>query len=331
MQLTPKETRAFSLHRAVEQAGGDGLRGSLESEILEEACRESGRTFTPFEFVVPWQLLNRDMTAAGSSGSNYIVGTEMNAAVDALRGYSIVGKAGATVLPNLVGNQTIPRASAEATGYWLANEATTITGSQPTLAPITLTPKTLAAIVTVSHQFRVQAQPDNFLSNHLLQVIARTLDVAALGGSGSSGQPTGLAGISGVGTQSGTTLGWAGVQTMLGQIGDGNADDDSVSWIATPAVRKLLAAREKASGSGVVWNGREMAGFPAMVSTSCPTASLFVGPWAAVAIGLWGVGPEVKVNPGSLFAQGGVQMRCMVEADIGCRHPAAFSVSTSIT
>lgn len=333
MKLTEKERRAFSLGRAIQAAAANELNGTFEGEILEQATREAGRTFTKSGFVLPWELIpgRRDMTVAGVSGSQFLTGTENQPAADTLYAYSVAMRAGITVLPDRVGNVTIPRVVTDATGYWLPDELSAIDVSQPEIGLISMSPRSLGALVTISHQMRAQGQGlDAFLAAHLKQTIGRTLDQAILAGTGADGQPLGLMGTSGVHTETGANLAWAGLHNMLEKVATGDGADNALAWIAAPGVRELLASRERFTGAGPCWDGRQMAGFEAHATTAAPTGSLFLGPWSEIVLGLWGP-LQIDVNPGAYFASGKIQMRVMAMADVACRHPAAFSVATSIS
>lgn len=331
MKLTDKELRAFSLARVFEDAqSGHGLRSGLEAEILGDYARELGRPFSADRFSIPWQVLARDMTSAGVSGSNHMVPTDTQAAVQALRPWSVVMQSGCTVLPDLQGNASIPRVTAEVGGYWLTTENDPIAESQPTVGAVTMAPKICGAIVQYSRLLRLQTGVDAFLTEHLLRTVGRALDAAALNGSGVSGQPTGLLNTSGIGTQSGTSLAHAGIQNMLQQVADAGAQDEALAVVATPAVRELLAQREVAAGSGMLWDGRTVAGLPARATPDVPAANLILGAWPELLIGLWGP-IELAINPFANFQAGILEMRVLMHADVAVRHPAAFAVASSIT
>lgn len=331
LKLTDKEMRALSLSRAIEAVAGPGLAGTFEGEVQQDLAQALGRSYDPHRLTVPWEWLGkRDMTAAGASGSSYLVGAEQITPADTLRGYNVALQSGATLLPDRVGNISIPRTLTDASGYWLADEASPITEGQPEVGMIAMTPKTLGALVTVSHQLRVTTEADAYLRGHLLQTIGRSLDAAILVGSGINGQPTGLVNVPGVHAESGTSLAWSGLQNMLQHAADGGAADEALAWIGASGTRETLATRERFTGAGPCWNGRDMAGFSARATTAAPADSLFLGPWSEIVVALWGV-PEIVVNPGSLFKSGKVQMRVLMQLDIACRHPAAFAVATSIT
>jgi hypothetical protein len=165
----------------------------------------------------------------------------------------------------------------------------------------------------------------------LLRTVGTLLDRAVLNGTGTSGEPAGIIGLSGVITQSGSALAQSGVTTMKQKCAEGNAPDDALAFIATPAVRQLLEARERATGSGFVWDNDRVASRPAFATTAMPTASMIVGPWADVVVGTWGPGFELAVDRFANFRAGIIGVACFLTCDVGVRQPAAFCSASSIT
>jgi HK97 family phage major capsid protein len=49
---------------------------------------------------------------------------------------------------------TIPKQTAAATGYWLADETTAITESQQTFGQLALSPRTVGALTQISRKLR---------------------------------------------------------------------------------------------------------------------------------------------------------------------------------
>ena len=332
MNLTRKERAAFSLANLVSTMSDGGLKrgNTFEADIMEAAAVELGRAFDPQRVVLPLDLLKRDMTAAGASGSNYLVPSEAAPEVDILRPWSVTIQAGITVMPGLVGNTPVPKTTATSTGYWLSDEGTAITASQPTIGQAILAPKMAGALVQFSHQMRAQSNVENILRRELLRTVGSLIDTAVFNGSGASGQPTGLLNTSSIGTQAGTSLAWAGILNLEQQCADANAEPSA--YISTPSVRELLKARAKASGSDMVWNGDTMNGRPAYATTTLPAATLVTGDWSQIVLGMWG-GLEIQVAPPNAagFKAGTLAIRLLAGVDVGVLHPGAFAVSTSIT
>ena len=330
------ETKAkFSLARLIEQCGlRRGLRDGVEHEICTEVARGAGLAFDLNRPVVPWSALathQRDATVAGTAG--YLVATDNLDAIDTLRPWSVTTRAGITVIPGLSGNATFPKTTANVTSYWLASETTSITPTDPTLAQIALTPRTAGALVSVSHLLlRQGTRTEAFIRRELLRTIGMTIDHAVLNGAGTA-EPLGVLGTADIGATSGTSLDWSDVTGMQQTVAEANADDAAVSFIGTPAVRALLSTRERATGSGFIWDSGRVAGQPGFVTTDMPSATLICGAWPEVLLGMWGPGVELAINPNdpTHFKTGVVQMRVMVTCDVALTFPAAFNAATSIT
>jgi HK97 family phage major capsid protein len=198
-----------------------------------------------------------------------------------------------------------------------------------------LKPKIAIGLIQASRQFMQQADPDAWIRRGLLIAAGMIADQAVLNGTGADGQPLGLMNTPGLSTQSGTSLGWAGVLHMKKLAADANVKDGSISFVSTSAVRELLEARERATGGGTfIWENDRIASCPAFATTDMPTAAMLAGPMAEVFFGLWGAGMRVEVNPfaPALFKSGVVQIRVVLECDVAVAcNLAALTKATSIT
>jgi HK97 family phage major capsid protein len=271
------------------------------------------------------------LSAAGADSGAYLVGTKNAAIIDFLRARSVVGRFGATILPGLVGNVTLPKVLTGAVVTWLTNEAAEAVEQTPTLAQAALTPKTVAVLVEFSRQLLLQSTPvvDLVLGRHLSDALRAAVDAAALAGTGSAGQPLGLVATPGVNSITGTSLAWAGVLDFI--VNSGAANLDVSGWAMTPAVYKLLASREKgAAGSGMILSDGAIDARPALHSTSVPTASLIAGPWPEVWLAEWGA-VDLSFDPYTKFTSAIIAVRAMFSLDVAVRYPGAFSVASAIT
>jgi HK97 family phage major capsid protein len=323
------------LSRAIVQMAGVGLDGA-EKEWAMETSKLSPNGYDAHRMFVPWSALTRDLNVASDGAGGYLVGVDVLPAVDVLRPFATVVRAGVTVVEGLAGDATLPRTSATASVTWMADETAAATPSTPTLAGPLMQPKTAIGVVQASRNFQKQASdPEAFIRRELLRTAGGIVDGAVLAGAGSSGEPRGILNVTGVGTQSGTSLAWTGVLHMKKVAADANAQDGTIAFIGTTAVRELLEARTKESGGGrYIWEDDRIASCPAYASTLMPTATLLSGPFGMCYLGLWGPGIVVEVNPfdPTLFKSGVIQVRLVVACDValGC-DPAAFTKSASIT
>ena len=327
----------FSLRRLVEQMAHEtGCRDGYERELCGATATSAGQDFDRHRVLIPLQALStRDMTAASASGGGFLVATDSGSPIDVLRPWSVVAEAGVTVLPGLVGNVTLPRVSGASAAGWVSGEGATYTDGQPTVGQVALMPKTAATVVNFSRQWQVQSGEagELLLRQQLLGAVAKLLDQAFFAGTGASGQPTGLHGTAGIGTQSGSTLAHAGLLAMRRQVLAAGAREDRLRWVGTPNVQETLGGRERASGGGrFLWDDGAVLGQPAHATAYAPTGTLTVGDFGSALMGLWGPPAlRVEINPYQSFAAGILAARVVLVCDFAFPTPGAFAVASSIT
>lgn len=339
--MEAKEVRRYSLVRALRATLSNNWKDAgLELEAHKAIMARTGRQPKgSTSFYVPLDIQRRDMTVAGVSGSNYLVSTDnlSGSFIELLRNESVSMAMGVTRLSGLVGNVTIPKQTAASTAYWLSDETTQITESQPTIGQVTLTPKNVAALTEISHLLISQSDPsvENLVLRDLARVVALAVDVAVLRGSGNSGQPQGIVGTSGVGSVSGSSLGYAGILEFQSDVAANNALLPGSGYVTTPAIAADMMQTARFSNTDTpVWEGNilrgAMAGFPAMSSNQMASATMLFGSWPSVLLGEWGV-LELMTNPYSDFTRGLSAIRAWYTCDVAMRHPGAFSYASSIT
>lgn len=285
------------------------------------------------------EIAQRDLTVGVAAAGGNLVQTSNLAGsfIELLRARARVVQLGAIVLPGLRDSITIPKQTGAGSFFWLATEATAITEGDQTFGQVALSPKNGGAYTELSMQLLKQSNPaaDMIVMNDLGKVAALAVDLAALNGSGASGQPLGVMGTSGIGAVTGTSLAWAGVVEFETDVATANADVENMAYLTTPAVRGLLKTREKAATTGnFIWGGivgdNRVNGYRAEVSTQVPAASMLFGDFSQIVIGEWGA-LEISMNPYANFPAGIVGIRAWVTVDVGVRQAGAFSLATSIT
>lgn len=326
---TPREIKEFSLRRALIGAAEGSLAKTYEGGLLREFSQVTGKPVTENGFILPFEVLRRDMTAASASGAA-LIGTSTPFALDVLRPYTATLRSGARVM-KFTGNASIPKVAAPSTVTWLADETSAITESQATLGEMALSPKDAAILTQVSAKMARQTDIDAFLRRELLRSTGTALDQAIFSGSGVSGQPHGIIGTTGTLGVSGTSLDWTGVTDMLYGVAEADGQN-GVSWFAPPSVRRLLSRRERVTGSGFsIWHDDTIGGYPAIASRVAPADTLIVGPFGEVVIAMFTDGIEIVVNPYSGFDFGLISYRSWLSVDIAVTAPGAFAVAESIT
>lgn len=338
MIFTQKERTEFSLAKAIRLAASDALSGCLEAEMMQEAAIRAGRMPSTNSLTIPFELLaashRRDMTSAGVSGSNYLVNdADVQAAIDVLRPWSVTARAGVRILPGLQGDVMIPRTTGTIVGQWLPTESDPVTASQPVIGAVSMSPKSAVALAKYSSLMRVAVPAlDAYLARDLSRSVSAMLDRAVMIGAGVIGEPQGIANTNGIITTSGTALSWATLQTVIETLASADADENTLAFIGSPSVRRILSQRERLTGSGVpIWNNKEIAGFPGMVTTGTAANSLTVGAFDGVTVGIWGEALQLEADPVTFFKSNVIQFRCWLTADVAVASPGSFAVIPSIT
>lgn len=320
---------AASLARAFNQMiSSGGVTDGPEAEFFQEAASLAGQRFDRNRLFIPFgSLAERDLTTNSAAS---IVATSNQAARDLLRPWSVTARAGIEMETGLVGNQTIPRTTVKVTPEWLSTEGTAATPSQPTFQQIALTPNNIIGVIPFSRQLALQSNAEAVVRRELTRTIGTGIDQAVIAGTGGK-QPLGLTNTTGINTETGTSLAQAGVVSMKRKCADANASDDGMAFLGTTAVRELLEKRERATGSGFIWDNGRVASRPAFASTDIPTATLICGQWSEIYLGIWGSGFVVEIDPMTYFKQAIIQARLIVSCDIAVRTPAAFCVAASVS
>lgn len=333
LDLSKKEKRVYSVARAMRSL----LTGEncFEKEVSAELAKRFGR---PSGIYIPHSAfdLKRDLLAGAADEGEQLVGTDHLAGefIELLRNKMLTSQLGVRILSGLQGNVEIPKWSAAATFGWAATEAGQISESTPGTTELTLSPKRGGAYVEASKTLLIQSSPsaDALIQDDLVKVIALAVDKAILEGTGSSGQPTGIAATSGIGSVTGAGIDWAKVLEFQSDVETANADAASMYYVTTPAIRALLKSRAKETGYPVYLCGDDntMAGYPVMVTNQMTAASMLFGDFSQAILGMWGA-LDITVDPYTKADYGLVRFIAQQLVDVAVRQPGAFSLATLIS
>jgi len=346
--LSQKETKQFSFLRAINALANPTDRRAQEAASFERECSEAvgdklGREARGF--YVPADVQQRDLTVGTANAGGHTVSTDLLASsfIDLLRNKMAVMEMGAQMLTGLNGNIAIPRQTGGATAYWVA-ESGAPTESAAAFDQVTMSPKTVGAFSDISRKLLLQSSIDieGFVRNDLATVLALAIDLAAINGSGSSNQPTGIINTSGIGDVAGGTNGlaptYAHMIELETDVAVANADVGSLGYLTNAKVRgKLRGTEQFSSTNGMpVWGeGNEMLGYRAMVSNQVPSnltkgsssgvcSAIIFGNWADLIIGQWGT-LDLTVDPYTNSTSGTLRVVALQDIDIAVRHAVSFS------
>lgn len=341
--MSEKEVKKFSLMRAVRflvnPADATARKeAAFEIECSRAASDKSGKD--PKGILIPIDVLVSrafSLTApVGGAGAN-IVGTDLLAGsfIDMLMKKSFALGRG-TKLGGLVGNVDIPRQKSGTTGYWVG-EGGEPTGSEVGTDKISLAPKTLGAFSDVTRKMLLQATPDAeaLTRNDILKTMALTLDKACLYGSGSSNQPLGLRGQSGL-----AIVDFAGVRPtnteliqMETEVAQDDADVGSLAYVSNARFRGHAKSTPK-FGSGTeatIWEqGGTVNGYECPITNQITDGDVFYGNWSDLLIAMWS-GIDLTVDLAALAKSGGVRVIALQDVDINVRHVESFCLGYQAT
>ena len=367
VDLSQKEQRDYSLVRAINASiSGNWKDAGLEREVSSEIERQTGKSTSGFFMPHNLQMDTRAAYAVGASGTGgALVATNLLASsfIDVLRNNALIMNMGPTLLTGLVGNVSLPRQTAATGTYWVT-EASSITEAEATFDTVTLSPKQIGARSQYSRLALQQTTPDieMLVRNDLAKVMALGIDLAAISGSGSSGQPTGILNTSGIGSvamgtngaaftdsASGSTSGLDQLINLEKAVDVANALNGSLYYLTNAkvvsALKKLKTAYgeylwESVDGNTVDGTPGSINGYRVMRSNQVSSAltkgsgtslsALIFGNFQELLIGMWGA-LEVLPNPyGSGYNAGSVDIRAMQTCDIAVKHAASFAAITDI-
>lgn len=296
---------------------------------------------------VGFQPQNTNLTTGGSGTGAEVVFQEYGELIDLLRNISVTTRLGARTLTDLRGPIAFPKQTGAHTLYWTGeNPGSGVTGSNVTFGTVAMAPKTAQATGALSRQLMVQSTPDieMMVREDLAAVHALGWDAAALHGTGSNNQPTGLYAASDV-----NAVAMGGVPTygklvdMETAINLDNALMGNVGFATTPGMAgKMRQTLESASaGARWVWNGNvlegDMIGYRAISSNQVAATlgggsehGIILGNWADLLIGMW-AGMEIIVDPYTLADQGLIKITSFQMVDIAARRGQSFTKATGAT
>ena len=333
--MSPKEVRQFSLLRGINALANPSDRAAqkaaeFEFECSAEAAKLYGRNsqglMLPPEVLRSWN--QRDLNTTDDAG---LVGEDFRGGdfVDALRNASSVMSAGATMLRGLSGDVKIPKKTAASTAAFVSSEGTAVAESEMTIGSITMSPKTLGCFTDVTRQLLVQSSLDveNLIRNDIAQSMALAIDLGALEGSGTSGNPTGIKNTSGINTVTFAAANptWAETVNMESQVAVDNALLGNLSYILRADDYGSLKTTEKATGTAqfIVDRDGRINNYGVVVSNQPTSGDHYFGNFSDLLIGMFG-GVELIVDPYTNSSSGTVRVVGIQMIDVAVRNAVSF-------
>lgn len=353
--MDASEVRNYSMLRAInaviraKEGAADPWKGAeLEHEASMAIAEKQGRDAQGF--FLPMDVQRRDMTVGSATAGGNLVATDLlsTSFISLLRNRMAVRGMGATFLTGLEGFVKIPRQTGGGTFYWV-DESTAVTETAQTVDQVALTPRTGGAFTDISRRLLLQSSIDveNFVTTDLATICALGIDYAALHGAGASGQPTGLALQTGIGSvvigASGGAPVWGTVIDLETEVASDNADIGTLGYLTNAKVRgKLKKTSIAGTEAEMIWDRQAGAtplnGYGCGISnqvrsditkSTANLSAMFFGNWADLIIGQWGT-MDVLVDPYTGGTAGTVRIVVLQDVDVAIRHAESFAACLDI-
>lgn len=341
VDLSNQERQKFSLVRLMDAISNPNdraaqTRAGFELEVSAEAQRGFGSDFNCRGEFVPESLLagQRDLSAGTATDGAELVADNLlpGSYIEVLRNSSSVMRAGATMLPGLVGNVEIPRQTSGASSTWLSAEDDDASESEPQFDQVLLAPKDLACYTEVTRRLLQQSTPaiEGIVRNDLAIAQALGVDLAGLYGTGSGGQPTGIANQTGINVLdlAAADPTYLEIVRIIASVMEDNALPlGPANWIIEANGWEALSTTSK-QGGGVEGNfilgeNDRIKGYPYIMSNQVTDEHYFFGDFSQLLVGEWG-GLEINVDPYTHSLKGKIRYITFKTVDLAVRQPTAF-------
>ena len=342
-----RDMSRYSLLRAITMAGQGRLDG-IEFEMSRELARTMGKS--PDGFFVPNSALLglRAGMSVGNDSGNYggdAVGLQTMPFLAALRPMLMVAQAGATVMSGLSSNVGIPKQVTASSAGWKGETAESDEVSQE-IDQILISPKRITVWSKFSKMLFAQTSGDveNFVRNDLLTAIAAGYDSAAINGTGTGGQPTGILATSGIGSVVGGTNGlaptWAHLVALVAAVANVNAAGSRPGFLFSTKVEGKLRSTVKVTGTDskmILEDGQEsLVGKPWYASNNSPDnltkgassgvcSALIFGNWQDLILANFGSGIDLVVDAVTLATSGQTKVVANSYCDVAVRRAQSFA------
>jgi len=356
--IPARDLARYSYHRAIRQsimaqenphnARFDGVENEVHQHLSANWPAELPRRGG---FLAP--MRTRTLSSTQPTKGAEIVPDSPGELIELLRARSIVMSLGARVLTGLSGPVGFPRVTGGVTVAWVPeNPASDTPSSDPSLGMSMLTPKTMQGVVPFTRQLAMQASFDieSWVRDELAIGHSLVFDKAAIHGTGTAGQPTGIYNATSVFSKnfSSTFPDAASLMDMVVGVADNNADLGTLGWLASVVLAGRLRVTAELSNTiaATLWKNNlrqgELLGYRASASTQASkvmttagvetggsSQALIYGNWADLLVALFGA-MEFVVDPFTKKAKNIIEVATFQMGDVLPRHGASFAKGLAV-
>ena len=348
--LTSQEVKRYSLMNVIRHLADPSDRATREAASFELDCSKAaeaklGRAAKGV--VMPWDVMastqQRAPQAAGTASSGgYLVDTTLltGSFIDLVRNRSALLGLNVTTLTGLTGNVDIPKKTGNTTAYWVGEDVA-VSETNIALGQISMTPKSLGGYVDITRRLMQQSSMDveALVRADLAESIALAIDSSGIYGTGGSSALLGIKNITGVGTETLTSVAdtnkaIGGVTYYFGNFSDyvnmettvsvANLDVNSMFYVGNAHVRGALKQTLRNTNSEMfIWDNNEVNGYGGRVSNQLIGSNVLFGDFSQAIFGFWS-GVDITVDPYTNSTKGTTRIVAFQDVDFGVRNPGAF-------
>jgi HK97 family phage major capsid protein len=312
----------------------------------------------PFEKEIFGETRKAALEAGTGSTGGFIVPVQYTTElIEMLEAVEILSQMGVSKLTNLAaGVIEMPKQTGGATAYWVG-ENQDITESALTFGTMSMSPKSVAALVKTSARLLSLSNPsiDTIIKRDIALRIALKISLAGFRGTGSSTQPRGLVNTPGINVvyaggegNDGGNVDFDLLQDMEYALEEDNALFGKLLYAFHPCTRRnlmKLKVKQFSTDTGGQYIIQpvtpsmltEWIGYPWKTSTQIPTnltynagtslTEIVLGNWQEFIMAMWG-GIQIMASQetSDAFQKNQTWIRIIQDVDMGVRHPESFCV-----
>jgi HK97 family phage major capsid protein len=179
-------------------------------------------------------------------------------------------------------------------------------------------------------------------------ILAEEIDRAAINGSGTGAEPTGILQVAGIGNipigTNGGPITWASVIDLIAECDVDNVEGSGFLTNSKVVKSARKTAKVTSTDSAMVMESpNQLAGYQLAKSNIVPSnltkgtsngvcSALLFGAWSDLILAFWSEF-DLLVNPyeSTAYSKGNVQVRGMLTMDVKVRHPESFAAIKDLT
>ncbi|MDA9902963.1 phage major capsid protein [Gammaproteobacteria bacterium] len=286
----------YSVAKAILGMDDVSQRG-FEWEVSQDLERQQPKS-NPNAVIID---MTRTMTS-GTAGANTIETNISSSIADFMQQKSILQNLGASNFAGNTGNLDIAIGSSDSGVTALQTDGSTQAGEvTPTLTKLSLVAKRFGTVIPLSYGFLQQSTPDveGYVRRLIAETFAKNMDDQIIGGSGSSGNVTGLLNTTGINVVSngGSEVTFANFMSAISELGTDAVDVSNLKLIVNPSnLDNLVTAVKYTSTDSPILdmkadsNGKvgTFMGYPVYATSKISPDNYLMGDFSHLAIASWG-------------------------------------------